>query len=184
LATAYPPGPSDALRGKEFPDSIIMSRPLRTFATRLVLEAAISFEEQSYRYYESALGQSVMSDTFDLLKKLLGEELRHRIRLEEAQRSGVLESHDNGEQSGSEHEMLPSDSFEELCEEWPPLLPADSKQQILARALQREKCAYHFYHRMARGASVKGLRRLFETLGEEEKRHIVWIRQEMERSET
>jgi rubrerythrin len=161
-----------------------MARPLRTFTTRLVLEAAIAFEEQSYRYYQSALGQSVMHDTFDLLKKLLGEELRHRIRLEEAQRSGIPGAQGTEEEPGSEHNTLSSDSLEEICEEWPPIVPADSKRQVLARALQREKCAYRFYHEMARGASLKGLRRLFDILREDERRHIVWIQEEMERLET
>ena len=59
-----------------------MGKPLRTLFVRLVLEKAIIFEERSYRYYESVLQVSIMEDSFDLIKKLQGQELHHRIMLE------------------------------------------------------------------------------------------------------
>jgi len=161
-----------------------MPRPLRKLLTRLILEAAITFEERSYRYYQSALERSIMSDSFDLLKKLLGEELRHRMNLEEAQRTGSplgLPVEEESELSRGEIDagLLSDEVVDELCDEWPEIRPEDSKQLILERALQREKCAFHFYQTMARAAPLEDLRRLFNMLREEEMRHISWIEAEL-----
>ena len=69
-----------------------MSKPLRKLLIRLIVEKAIIFEENAYRFYESALELAGSVDTADLLKKLMAAELRHRIKLEEIQKTGELET--------------------------------------------------------------------------------------------
>jgi len=55
---------------------------VRRFLVELLLEKAIQCEEQSYRYYESALKVAVMDDAKEILKILLAQEFEHRMRLE------------------------------------------------------------------------------------------------------
>ena len=54
-----------------------MGKAVRKFLLRLILEKAIAFEENVYRFYEDALAQSAMIETAELLRKLLSDELRH-----------------------------------------------------------------------------------------------------------
>jgi len=68
--------------------------PVKKLLVRIALEKAISFEEQAYRFYESALKKSIMRHSFHLLKRLLSEELKHRMRLEVIQKSGVFDTPD------------------------------------------------------------------------------------------
>ena len=56
-----------------------MSKPFRKILVRLILEKAIIFEENAYRFYESALSMAASADTADLLKKLIAGELKHRL---------------------------------------------------------------------------------------------------------
>ena len=166
------------------PDKLIMVGPFRRFLKRLILETAIIFEEKAYLYYQAALSQSVMDETFELLKKLLGEKLLHRIRLEEAQRADVpgVRSPDLGPESQEDPGSL--EHLKGFCEKWPSIHAGDSKHDILKRALQREECALRFYHDMALGAVPGDLRGVFTGLREDEKRCISWIREEMEHFET
>ncbi len=65
---------------------------MKKLLVRVAIEKAISFEERAYRFYESALKRSTMRTSFDLLKQLLSEELKHRMRLEEIQKSGGFDT--------------------------------------------------------------------------------------------
>ncbi len=47
----------------------------RKLLIKIILERAIAFEEGAYRFYEEALERSAMSDTSELLRKLLAGEL-------------------------------------------------------------------------------------------------------------
>jgi rubrerythrin len=168
----------------ESPDNLIMVGPIRRFLKRLILESAIIFEEKAYLYYQAALSQSVMDETFELLKKLLGEKLLHRIRLEEAQRWDLPNVQSSELKPELQEDLASIDSLEGFCEKWPSIHAEDSKQDSLKRALQREECALRFYHNMALGALPGDLRGVFNRLREDEKRYISWIRKEMEHFET
>jgi hypothetical protein len=172
------------LQGMALTDNLIMVRPFRRFLERLILETAIIFEEKAYLYYQTALSQSVMDETFELLKKLLGEKLLHRIRLEEAQRSDVPDVQSPALEPESQEDLTSIDSLEGFCERWPSIHAGDSKHDILTSALQREECALRFYHDMALRALPGDLRGVFSRLREDEKRYISWIREEMEHIET
>ena len=63
---------------------------LRKLLLRIILEQEIVLEEKAYRFYNSLLTRAVMNDSAELLKKLLAEELIHRFKLEEVQRTGDL----------------------------------------------------------------------------------------------
>ena len=158
-----------------------MGKPLRTLFVRLVLEKAIIFEERSYRYYESVLQVSIMEDSFDLIKLLLGQELHHRIMLEEMQRRTTVEGKASGSRKQLAVEEFLSGDLDVMCEEWPVISPGDSKEVILGKALQKELCAYRFYKKMMEHARRDDLTRLFETLMYEEMQHTRSIEEELEK---
>jgi rubrerythrin len=168
----------------ESPDNLIMVGPIRRFLKRLILESAIIFEEKAYLYYQGALSQSVMDETFELLKKLLGEKLLHRIRLEDAQRTDLPDVQSSEPKPESLEDPEPIDSLEGFCEDWPSIHAEDSMHDVLKSGLQREECALRFYHNMALGALPGDLRAVFVRLREDGKRCISRIREEMERLET
>ena len=158
-----------------------MAKPLRTLFIKVVLEKAIVFEEQSYRYYESVLKQSIVRDLFDLIKLLLGQELHHRIMLEEMQRRITVGRKASGRGKQLVVEELPSGEFDAMCEEWPVISSEDSKERILRIALQKERCACRFYKRMMEHVRSDDLSRLFETLMSEEIQHKRSIEEELEK---
>jgi rubrerythrin len=137
-----------------------------------VLERAIAFEEGAYRFYEEALERSAMSETSELLKKLLAGELLHRMKLEELQRTG-----------GTSALTVPfprgAPEIEELSEEWPPLSPWAHKGEVLQTALRKEVGAYRFYKRLADRAGLKNVRDVFAALSDEESAHAEWLKEEI-----
>jgi rubrerythrin len=159
-----------------------MGKPLRTLFVRVVLEKAIIFEERSYRYYESVLQQSIMKDTFDLIKKLLGQELHHRILLEEMLRRNAVEGKASGSRKRLTVEEFLSRELDVMCEGWPVISPGDSKGVIFKNALQKERCACSFYQKMMEHARSDDLTRLFETLLYEEIQHTRYIEEELEKN--
>jgi rubrerythrin len=158
-----------------------MGKPIRTLFVRIVLEKAIIFEERSYRYYESVLQQSIMKDTFDLIKLLLGQELHHRILLEEMQRRTTVEGKAFESRKQLAAEEFPFRELDVMCEEWPVISPGDSKEEILKSALHKERCACRFYQKMMEHARSDDLTRLFETLMHEEIQHARSIEEELEK---
>jgi rubrerythrin len=127
-----------------------------------------------------------MSDIFDTLKKLMGEELRHRIRLEEIRRMGASESlqlDDEATYGSGIDEITESLDVDELCDQWPIIGPEDSKRLILERVLHRKRCALRFYRSMKSYASGGDIQRLFDELMGDEERHIAWIEDELVRVE-
>ena len=159
-----------------------MGKPLRTLFVKIILEKAIVFEERSYRYYESLLGQAVMEDVFDLIKRLSGQELHHRIMLEEMQRRISVEGTDPNRRKQLEIELLPSEELDALCEEWPVISPEDSRETILNKALYKERCACRFYRKMMELARSDDLMQLFQTLLGEEMGHAADIEEELEKT--
>jgi rubrerythrin len=146
----------------------------RRLLLKILLERAIAFEERAYRFYEEALACSAMSDTSELLRKLLAGELLHRMKLEELQRTGDLGplavSLQNGERD-----------IEELSEEWPPLHPWAHKGEVLETALRKEARAHRFYRSLAKKAALKAARDVFAALSNEESAHVEWLKEEIEK---
>lgn len=152
---------------------------MRKFFVKLILEEAIAFEERAYRYYRKALERSIMEESFDLLKKLSVEKLKHRMKLEEVQKDGELSSLDA---SDSDNTLLSNhdyDDLESICEEWPEISGFESRKKILQRALGRELCALNFYKTMISRSRPKRASSVFETLLREESNHIQWVMDEL-----
>ena len=160
---------------------VFMVKPLRTLFMRIVLEKAIVFEERSYRFYEYLLGQAIFKDIFDLIKRLSGQELHHRIMLEEMQRRFSVKGADPNRRKQLEIGQLPSEELDALCEEWPVISAEDSRETILNKALHKERCACRFYRKMMKLARSDDLMQLFQTLLGEEMGHAADIEEELEK---
>ena len=158
-----------------------MGKPLRTLMTRIVLEKAVVFEERSYRYYENLLGQAISQDIFDLIKTLSGQELHHRIMLEEMQRSISLKGSDESRRKQFELAQFPSRELDALCDKWPLVSPEDSGETVLNKALHSERCACRFYEKIVELARNDTLLQLFQTLHREEMEHAAVIEEELEK---
>jgi rubrerythrin len=153
---------------------------LRKLLLKVLLERAIAFEEGAYRFYEGALERAAMSDTSELLKSLLAEELRHRMKLEEAQRTGDISSLEQpGEETDGKIEELTA--LMEIRNEWPAINPWAGKKEILEAALAKEAAAFAFYRDLASGSRFKALRDLFSALSREEEAHAERLKEELGR---
>jgi rubrerythrin len=146
----------------------------RRLLWKIILERAIAFEERAYRFYEEALGRSALSDTSDLLRQLLAEELMHRMKLEEMQRTGGL---------GLLEVSLPRavQDIEDFPLEWPALHPWAHKGEVLETALRMETKAYRFYKSLAKKAALKAARDVFCALSFEESAHVERLKNAMEK---
>ena len=146
----------------------------RKLLLKILLERAIAFEERAYRFYEEALARSAMSDTSELFRQLLAEELLHRMKLEEMQRTGDL---------GLLEVSLPrgAQDVEELSQEWPRLHPWAHKGEVLETALRKEAMAYRFYKSLAKKAALKAARDVFAALSGEESAHVERLKNEIEK---
>ncbi|MFW6180352.1 MAG: hypothetical protein ACOC8N_01290 [Spirochaetota bacterium] len=139
-----------------------------------VLEQAIRFEERSYRYYERALQVATREESFKVLKEIMGGELEHRMKLQEALRSGELQRLDG---NGA---TVPEGETDGICEEWPPLDPQAGIREVLETALSRERCAAAFYRRMRDRTRLEVLKSTFDALFSGEREHIARILDRLE----
>lgn len=183
-----------------------MPKPFKRFLIRLLLERAMIFEEEAYRFYENLLRESTMRNSFDLVKKLLAEKLRHRINLEEVQKRGdlgYLELASSGkgvgaapggadrglEGAGDLADIAPEDQigiltrdmdgFDEICSAWPDPSKLTTRREVLEFALRKEQCALRFYTSMCRYSRLKTAREVFCALGREERRQVQLIYREL-----
>jgi rubrerythrin len=140
---------------------------------RIILEEAIAFEEKAYQFYRSALSRAVMGDSGRVLKKLLVAELKHRMKLDELQRTGDLGTIQHSDD-------LKQDEPAEISVPWPQINPWSTRNEILEAALHKEMQAYRYYKNLSERASLKAARDTFYLLADEENRHIEWIQKEME----
>jgi rubrerythrin len=153
-----------------------MTGPFRKLIIKLILEKAIIFEERAYRFYESALSMVEHEQTADLLKRLSAAELEHRLKLEEIQKRGILET---GDYEGTDFEK--NGDYEMISREWPDIASGSSHKEILNVALAREKTAFRFYRNLKEYSRVKVAKELFGMLAREESNHISWITREIDR---
>jgi rubrerythrin len=154
-----------------------MAGIVRTFLLKLVLEQAIEAEEKAYLFYEHAIGKVKQEEAQELLKSLASAELRHRLTLEETQREGDL-----GRLQVSEDETV--QTIEAISEEWPEITTDTSVDELLEIALTKEKNAVAFYTGLRDNTVLKSLREVFDTLANEEKKHVRWIEREQGKGET
>jgi rubrerythrin len=147
-----------------------MAGKLRRFLLRLALEEAIRREEKAYRFYESAREAVQDQQAAGLLRRLCAEELRHRLKLEDLQRSGEL-AQAGAVEAESEQAELPADPGPE----WPAVTGALEPPDVWAVALRKERQARDYYRLLAHRAPLASFREVFAFLEAEEQRHVDWV---------
>jgi rubrerythrin len=149
-----------------------VSKPFRKLLVKLILEQALIFEERSYRFYENALEQAVMDESKALLRRLMKEELTHRIKLEEVQKEGDL----GALTVTSNSEM---EDIEAIRDEWPVIQRDATREAILRIALAKEKSSFSFYRMLAKKSRIRVTEDLFNALSNEELHHVKMIEGEL-----
>jgi rubrerythrin len=146
---------------------VVVAGFVRKLLLKLVLEDAIIREENAYRFYESALDTAGGQEEKRLLKKLCAGELRHRLKLEELQRSGETEQIDLS--------SLPEIELTAEQQAWPEVPARASCAQILELALIKEKQAARYYHLIAGRSALRAVKDVFSFLSGEETNHVYWV---------
>jgi rubrerythrin len=129
---------------------------------KTVLEQAIAAEERAFRYYQHAAERTDTQGAADLLTYLAGEELLHRIKLEELQREGNFEN-------------LMLKNIQAAGKTLGGAVVSNEKEtllSILQTALEKEKNAHFRYSSMGDSLSGKKQEGLFRLLAAEEKKHM------------
>ena len=149
-----------------------MSKPFKKLLVKLILEQTLIFEERAYRFYERALEQTAMDESKALLKRLMKEELKHRIKLEEVQKEGDL----GALTITSSSEM---NDIEAIRDEWPDIDRGATREQILKIALSKEQRSFNFYRILAKKSRIRVAGDLFNALSNEELRHVKMLEEEL-----
>jgi rubrerythrin len=148
-----------------------LAKLFRKVVVKLIIEQALIFEERAYRFYEKALERAVMNESKALLKRLMKEELGHRIKLEEVQKKGDLGTLTVTE-SSEMHDL------EAASDEWPDIAGDATREDILRIALEKEKRSFNFYKILAKNARIRAAGEVFSALSNEELQHVKMIEEE------
>lgn len=149
---------------------------LRQFLLRLILEEAIRREEEAYRYYEAALEPVREPAARKLLRRLCAEELRHRLKLEELQRSGVADLAVEAVNAAEEELLVDAAPAPGLLAPTPAAGLADLRPADVWRlALRKERLAVAHYGLLSRKVALRLPRRVFAFLAAQESRHVEWV---------
>ena len=140
---------------------------VRKILLKLVLEDAIIREENAYRFYESALDRVSGRAEQRLLKELCAGELRHRLKLEELQRSGGTEQIDVS--------AVPEIELTAAQQAWPEVPARASCGEILELALVKERQAARYYQLIGGRSALRAVKDVFFFLAGEEANHAQWV---------
>jgi len=154
--------------------------------TRAILKNAIRLEEESCRFYEEALKNATMHESFNLIKFLYSQELEHRMKLLDALNMKRIDGVGIGEEDEISTDTSPAEhsngGFADICSEWPDPGTLTTRADILETALRKERCALSFYTKMRDRMRSKEIRDVFDRLANEESAHVRILLEELERA--
>ena len=130
-----------------------------------IIQRAIRFEEDAYKFYTGASKMVKLPHVKDMLNELAGEEVKHKERLEELL-AGDTEQIVAAKQGQKIKDLKLADYLVA-----PPLDEDATLQEVLIIAMQREKNSQDFYNIMAGMAASEAARETFEFLAQEELGH-------------
>ncbi len=135
---------------------------------KTILEQAIAAEEVSYQNYVEMAKKPEYETVSHILKSLAGQELLHRIKLEELQRDKNLAA--SAVNDDKLQEMAGGTKEPFRCPKGD--LDDDAALRVLQQAIQHEKEALALYTRIGESLKGKKAEAIFHFLAEEEKKHI------------
>ncbi|GJQ59284.1 MAG: hypothetical protein SCALA701_20850 [Candidatus Scalindua sp.] len=144
---------------------------MATNTLREVMDTAIQQEKDAYEFYLHAVDVVKDPGAKVMLKEFAEIELKHKIKLENFELSGI----------GDEHHTVhhPQHDFnisQYLVDK--EITPDSTVQGVMIHAMKREESAYHFYNDMAKVVTSIEIKNLFEALAAEELSHKVRIETE------
>ena len=160
---------------------------IKKIIIKTIIRKAAEFEKRAYRFYDQALGRKNNPLNQELLKKLRDAELKHIIRLLEAEKrwfeSGRL---DLGIDEENIKEKFPEIHVSNLIPEEKKksdiIPPEVNTIDILLIALRKEKKSYSYYKRLSKRKRFNYIHDLFSFLADEEESHIRWITGEIKKT--
>jgi len=135
---------------------------------KTLIEQAITAEEEAFLFYRDLQENPAFSPCSTLLQKLSSEELKHRIRLEEAQKTYNLGKLDPS--SDKEKALL-----NEQEKPWCDPDEEESVEKTLSLALEKEESSYAFYSLLRDKTKNPQAKKIFQELAQQEKHHIEWV---------
>jgi len=133
-----------------------------------ILKLAISFEEESFKFYNGLRNTIENRAIYGVLEDLAKSEIGHRTKLE-----NLMETYEKtGDQMFQTLEPKEVEDMK-LSDFLLPmkLSPDSSFQDVLIAAMKREGGAHDFYVNMQKLARTEESRKLFEFLAQEELEH-------------
>jgi rubrerythrin len=141
-------------------------------STGEVLDYAMATEIEARAIYRALAAQASSAKMKILFERLAVQEDRHFKRLQGMKKGGTLSL------SGAEILALSRGISARR-------LPAKmSMREAYRYAIRAEKDALQFYSVLGRMAADPAIRRLFETLAEEEERHRVWLEERLKEQQS
>jgi len=143
-----------------------------------IMEIARSNEEKGARFYARMAERAGSESIKSVFKKLAGEELEHKAAFKKMLGMEAQSGEELGEEEGKLLQSLISTSvFHSMTEDsWEVLSPADA----LAIGVQAEKDSILLYQSVFNQSESPVVRNMLSILLEEEKRHLVELREHLE----
>lgn len=131
---------------------------------KTLLDRAITAEEEAYKYYSQRAEQYGGSEAGKLLEFLAGEELIHRIKLEELKNDESLNNFHLKELQYDNIRFEPAET---------DIRPVSGDiESVLEYALNKEKTAFESYKGLEQSVNNSVAENLFRLLAEEEQKHV------------
>ncbi len=136
----------------------------------MLIKSAMSFEDETYRFYVSCMEKESDPRISGLFGKLAEEELIHKARLE-----SILTTDLENILSAEEPDLPEEIDLPKLVKKGIP--PAQDKAvDVLATALEHEISSRNFYVLLSKRSALSVLKKTFRFLASQEERHIEQIR--------
>ncbi len=143
---------------------------LKEKLVEVLIKSAMSFEDETYRFYLRCMEKETDPRISELFEKLAEEELRHKARLE-----SVLAT-DLGNILKAEEPGFPVEvDLPGVVKRGIPRVP-DKAFDVLAMALEHEISSRNFYVLLSKRSALSVLKKTFRFLASQEERHIEHIR--------
>lgn len=128
------------------------------------IEMAVKMEEEGFRNYLHAIRIVKNKAAKLILKDAALDELEHKHQLEKALVDGCVEGH-------SLEKPVPTMNLDYILEK-KELSPNANGREALAYAIHLEKGSLDFYRKMVQGCAGAPMASLFETIANDETRHL------------
>jgi rubrerythrin len=154
----------------------MQKHPVQQFIIHTLIKQALTFEEQSFEFYQQAANQMVMEPKKTLLFSLAEEEQHHKQKLEQFlagdfhEISDIALPQEKLDLSINSHKL-----HKKIDDTW-------SATQILELAVMREKASYDFYLLLSQKTKIATAKQVFLYLAQQEQLHVLKLQTELNKT--